>query len=187
MVGRLLLLDPLSPEDDRFRAELTEEEFRKSGVDKSAGLRLNLKLTSLHLGWLVKRMMAGAPPFYYDNSFSREERKEILASLGKPQTYRTALSEYTCAHDLKALEGMPEETERLRVPLTLVTHNSDISCREIRQFGGASDVQAEKTEALWQDIMDFYLHHSECAEKICAEHSSHYIHLTDPELVCRLA
>lgn len=23
-------------------------------------------------------------------------------------------------------------------------------------------------------------------KKVCAEHSSHYIHLTDPELVCRL-
>ena len=103
MVGRLILLDPLSPEDYRFRMELTEEEFRKSGVDKSKGLEWNLKLTRLHLGWLVKRMMASAPPFYYDNSFSKAKRKEILASPGKVQTYETALSESFCGHDLKEL------------------------------------------------------------------------------------
>lgn len=55
LVSRMILLDPLSPEDDRFRRELTEEEFRKSGVDKSKGLELNRKLTRLHLGWLVKK------------------------------------------------------------------------------------------------------------------------------------
>ncbi len=52
LVDKLILLDPLSPEDYRFRVELTEEEFRKSGVDKTAGLRLNLCLTKMHLaGW----------------------------------------------------------------------------------------------------------------------------------------
>ena len=65
LVCRVVLLDPLSPEDYRFRVELTEEEFKKSGADKTEGLRLNLKLTRLHLGWLVKKTMAGAPPFYY--------------------------------------------------------------------------------------------------------------------------
>lgn len=39
MVEKLILLDPLSPEDYRFRMELTEEEYQKSGVDKTAGLR----------------------------------------------------------------------------------------------------------------------------------------------------
>ena len=32
MAEKLVLLDPLSPEDYRFRTELTEEEFRKSGA-----------------------------------------------------------------------------------------------------------------------------------------------------------
>lgn len=50
MVCRQVLLAPLSPEDYRFYTELTEEEFQKSGVDKSKGLELNLKLTRLHLG-----------------------------------------------------------------------------------------------------------------------------------------
>lgn len=79
LTGRLVLLDPLSPQDFRFRAELTETEFRKSGADKTAGLEWNRKLTRMHLGWLVKRMMSGAPPFYY-SSFPAADRAEILAS-----------------------------------------------------------------------------------------------------------
>ena len=35
LVRRVVLLDPLSPEDYRFRVELTEEEFKKSGADKT--------------------------------------------------------------------------------------------------------------------------------------------------------
>lgn len=186
MVRRLILLDPLSPEDYRFRMELTEDEFQKSGVDKSKGLELNLKLTRLHLGWLVEKMMASAPPFYYDSSFSKAERKEILASLGKEQTYQTALSEYACGHDLKELAGLLEKTESCAVSLTLVTHDSQISCQEIQKFGGASEEQARKIETLWQEIMGAYLSCCVNSERIRAEHSSHYIHLTDPDLICRL-
>lgn len=184
MVGKLVLLDPLSPEDDRFRRELTEEEFQKSGADKTKGLELNWKLTRLHLGWLVKRMMASAPPFYYDNGFSETERKEILDALGKPGTYQTALSEYACAHNREKISGLVDNREAFHIPLTLVTHDSQISRQEIRQFGGATEEQAEKIEALWQDIMGTYL--SENSRKITAQNCSHYIHLTAQDLICGL-
>ena len=45
MMEKLVLLDPLSSEDYRFRMELTEEEFKKSGADKTEGLQMNLRLT----------------------------------------------------------------------------------------------------------------------------------------------
>ena len=142
LVGKLVLLDPLSPEDYRFRMELTEEEFRKSGVDKTAGLRLNLRLTKLHLGWLVRRTMRTAPPFYYCNGFSKAETAEILSGIGKPQTYQTALAEYAAAHDMKQLVGLLDKESMLNIPVILVTHNSDIAEKEIREFGGASETQA---------------------------------------------
>lgn len=186
MVSRLILLDPLSPQDHRFRMELTQEEFKKSGADKTKGLELNRKLIRFHLGGLVKKMMASAPPFYYDNHFSLAEREEILASLGKTQTYDTALSEYACAHDPQALAGLLAENESLPASLTLVTHSSRIACQEIRQFGGASEAQAEKIENLWQQIMGAYLPCCASSEQIRAENSSHYIHLTDADLICRL-
>ena len=187
MVEKLILLDPLSPEDYRFRMELTEEEFRKSGVDKTEGLRANLRLIRAHLGWLVRRMMRSAPPFYYYDKFSGEEKRSILSSLGKPQTYETALEEYAEAHDMRNLAGLLDPNAALKMPVVLVTHNSDIACREIQRFGGASEAQALKIETLWQEIMKSYLSCAPHGEWICAEHSSHSIHLTDQELVCGLA
>lgn len=186
LVSRLVLLDPLSPEDYRFRMELTEEEFKKSGADKTEGLRLNLKLTRFHLGWLVKKAMAGAPPFYYDNGFSKEERREILSLLGTARTYQTALAEYAGGHDMQELAGLLDKTEQLPVPVTLVTHDPAISCREIREFGGASEEEARKIETLWQEIMQAYLPCAVSGELVRAAHSSHYIHLTDPDLICGL-
>ena len=47
-------------------------------------------------------------------------------------------------------------------------------------------VQARKIKTLWQEIMGTYLFCCGNGEWIRAEHSSHYIHLTDTELVCRL-
>lgn len=186
LVDKLILLDPLSPEDYRFRTELTETEFRKSGADKTAGLRLNLRLTKLHLGWLVQKTMRTAPPFYYYNGFSDEEADSILSGLGKPLTYQTALAEYAAAHDRKKLAGLLDPGHKLTIPVVLVTHNSDLSEKEIREFGGASAEQAGKIETLWQEIMGAYLSCCENGEWLRAEHSSHYIHLTDPDLVCRL-
>ena len=184
MAERLVLLDPLSPEDYRFRMELTDEEFRKSGADKTAGLQLNLRLTRLHLGWLVSRMMRTAPPFYYYNGFSREQAREILSAAGKSRTYQTALAEYEAAHDADHLTGLLDKESFPKIPVTVITHSSDIAVREIREFGGASQAQAEKIEALWQRLMQSYLACAGCGTLLRAEHSSHYIHLTDPDLVC---
>lgn len=185
LTGRLVLLGPLSPQDFRFRAELTETEFRKSGADKTAGLEWNRKLTRMHLSWLVKQMMSGAPPFYY-SSFPAADRAEILASLGAVRTYETALAEYRCGHDLIELAGLLKKEEPVAAPLTLVTHDSQTACQEIQKFGGASEAEARKIEALWQEIMDAYLPCAVRAEKLRAPSSSHCIHLTDPELVCGL-
>ena len=184
MVEKLVLLDPLSPEDYRFRTDLTEEEFEKSGADKTEGLRLNLKLARMHLGWMVRKMMKAAPPFYYYDGFSREETKEILAAVSKPQNCQTALEEYAAAHDVEHLAGYLDKTDFPDIPVTLITHNSEIACKEIEEFGGASGKQARKIETLWQKLMQEYLNCAANSTLIRAEHSSHYIHLTDPELVC---
>ena len=87
--------------------------------------------------------MAEAGPGY-DNSFSKAERKEILASPGKAPAYETTLSAYSGGHGLKALADLPEKGNSLTATLTLVTHNSRFSCQEIRQLGGVSEEQAKK-------------------------------------------
>ena len=186
MVEKLVLLDPLSPEEYRFRMELTEEEFKKSGADKTQGLQMNLRLTRKHLGWMVRMLMRKAPPFYYYNEFLKEERKEILTMISRPQTYETALKEYEAAHDMFHLMGFLDRKNAPKIRIILITHDSDIARKEIREFGGASEEQAEKIEVLWQELMHAYLDCVSDGEWIQAKHSSHYIHLTDMDLVCNI-
>ena len=185
LVNKLILLDPLSPEDYRFRLELTAEEFRRSGADKTAGLRLSGKLTRLHLGWLVRRSMRNAPPLCC-YGFSGKETREILAQWGDARTYETALAEYAEAHEAENLTGLLAREGFPALPVVLVTHSSEIAQKEIRDYGGASDAQAQKIETLWQSVMGAYLTCSARGTLVRAEHSGHYIHLTDGALVCEL-
>lgn len=184
-IGQLVLLDPLSARDHVFREELTGAEFQKSGVDKTAGLRLNLRLAKLHLGWLIRLMMRSAPPFYYYPDFSKEDSRYILAALGRPQTYQTALAEYELSHRQEYVSGLGSADGFPQIPLLLITHASDIEKKEIQTFGRASEEEAEKIETLWQKLMCEYLTYSGQSRHFYAEKSSHYIHLTDMELICK--
>jgi len=179
----LILLDPLSANDNSFKTLLTPEELNKSGVDKFSNLGILEKLAKLHLGFLIKAMMKSAPPFYYYREFSDDAKEYILASLTKPLTFRTAIKEYQFAHDenkiasLKSSEGFPN------IPLVLITHTSELAIKEIMEFGRASQEQANKVENIWQCLMKEHLVFSKKSQFIQASHSSHYIHLSEPELV----
>lgn len=133
--------------------------------------------TLLCLAAMIAGPLGTAPPFYYYNGFSKAETAEILSGVGKPQTYQTALAEYAAAHDMKQLAGLLDKENMLNIPMILVTHNSDIAEKEIREFGGASETQAKKIEALWQEVMQVYLTCTTDGTLIRAENSSHYIHL----------
>lgn len=183
LIRKLILLDPLSPEDNRFRTELSEAEYKKSGVDKTAGLKLNLFLARMHLGWVIRKIMSTAPPFYYCNNFSEEQKEYILNAISKPEIYRTALEEYREAHNPESLAGLAEAEGFPDIPVVLFTHDSKIEEQEISSFGGATKEEAQKIERLWQELMCKYLTFTEQSVHIRAVNSSHYIHLTDFALV----
>ena len=75
LVEKLILLDPLSANDNDFKEKLSEKEYKSSGVDKSSSFRTMQTLAKLHLGGITKRIMKSAPPFYYYHDFSKEETK----------------------------------------------------------------------------------------------------------------
>lgn len=186
LVEKLVLLDPLSPKDNEFQTRLTKREFHKSGVDKTGGLRLNLLLARFHLGWLIRKIMRTAPPFYYYDGFSEEETAYILGAISRPQIYETALREYEAAHDERFLAELTSPEGFPPIPLILATHDSEIEKGEIRSFGGASKEEAQKIEEIWQKLMREYLAFSPESAYFRATQSNHYIHLTDAELVCKL-
>lgn len=180
-VRALILLDPLSLDDGEFRTRLTPEEFAASGVDKTAPLTWGWILCSLRLGFLLKGLLKQAPPFYY-HSFGKEDETIILKALTSPGHYATALKEYALAHD-PAHQKIFHTLPPVPVPLLLATHGQKKTLEEIIYYGGTTPETAEKIEALWQDLMgrmgDYFLK----VRRETAQDSSHYIHLSQPEVL----
>lgn len=76
-VAALILLDPLTPHDDRFRELLAPREYQQSGADKSRNLVWGRILTSLGLGFALKPLLRKALPFYYYPDYSEEAANYI--------------------------------------------------------------------------------------------------------------
>ena len=185
-VKGLILIDPLSAKDFVFKEQLTKKEYKKSGVDKSDNLLILEKMVNLKLGWLVKKMMKNVPPLYYAE-FSKEDADAILNSYTNKEHLKTCYQEYICAHDKKNLQGLINKGDFPNIPLTLITHSSKFAIEESMQFGNNSREFASRIEDMWQGIMKEYLDFSTMSTFLQAEHSSHYIHLTEPELIVREA
>ena len=183
LVEKLILLDPLSANDNRFKRELSKRVYKKSGVDKRSGLYINLVLARLHLGKIIKGFMREAPPFYYFNGFSAEAADYILNCLTQPKVYATALEEYRNSHSEDAISGLKSKNGFPQIPVRLITHSSGLAIKEIEEFGGLRYDEAQKIENIWQNIMQDYLLLSDYSELYEAKNSSHYIHLTDLDLI----
>ena len=182
IVKGLILLDPLSVEDNRFKKELTAKELKKSGADKSKNFIILETLARLGLKGLVKKIMIQAPPFYYAG-FSEEQKEDILNSLVNITHLRASREEYRLAHDEEALRNMVSKDDYPDIPIILVTHSSEEAIKENMEFGRNSRPFAVRIEELWQEIMKEYLGYSERAIWIQAKKSTHYIHLTEPEII----
>ena len=182
IVKGLILLDPLSIEDNRFKKELTARELKKSGADKSKNFMILEVLAKLGLKGVVKKVMSQAPPFYYAG-FSEEQKEDILNSLVNITHLNTCREEYRLAHDDEALRNMVSKDKYPDIPIILVTHSSEEAILENMEFGRNSRSFAVRIEQLWQEIMKVYLDYSERAIWMQAKKSTHYIHLTEPELI----
>ena len=184
-VKGVVLLDPLSFTDNDFRKRLTKDEFRASGVDKTSALRVGSFVTRFGLGFLFRSMLKKAPPFYY-HQYQKDAEEYILSSLMKHEHYRTAISEYSLSHQYGNLEVFQNQQNALDVPFVVVLHSSEKMIREIEYYGHTSKHLASKIEIIWQEIMEEMARFSSESRIVVAEDSSHYIHLTDSELVARI-
>jgi pimeloyl-ACP methyl ester carboxylesterase len=181
-VEKLILLDPLSFTDNLFRTKLTKEEFEVSGVDKSASLKLAKMLTRFGLGFLFKGLLKKAPPFCYHN-YDSEATSYILTALTSHKQYAAALEEYRLSHIDSNLQNFVDSVGTLDVEVILITHDSENCIREIEYYGNTSRETALKVENIWQEIMGDMGKISKKTRRVRAENSSHYIHLTDRDLV----
>lgn len=182
-VKGLVLIDPLSANDNNFKALLSPEEYKKSGVDKLQSLKIAFILTKLKLGFFFIPLLKKAPPFYYYHDFSKDATKYILNSLTASKQYKTAIEEYIVSHQEEEIKDLKVKGDFPDIPLTLITHSSKIEVDEIIYYGGATKEEAEIVEMIWQNLMKEYLGFSSKSKYIQAQRSSHYIHLTEFEII----
>lgn len=183
LIRGIVLIDPLSAGDSRFWVEFSPKECRWAGIDKLASQRAGYALTRLRLGFLLKPLLRKAPPFYYYDGFSKEATDYILTTLTKPRQYKTAMAEYTLAHRQENLTGLASRDGFPNVPLFLITHTSEIAIEENMHYGGITREFATRVEEVWQEIMKEYLSFSPHSKFTQASRSSHFVHLTEPEII----
>ncbi len=183
-VRALILLDPVSSENGRFEAELSKEEFKKSGVEKGKNLGILIFLSSFKLARIILRsLLKKSPPFYYYKDFPKDDEKYILNHLTSKKMYRTAVREYSYIEDRGTMEKLKITPNSISIPVFLICHTPEIMKKEIEYYGNATSEVSGKVEHLWSEIMKTYLKLSEKSEFIQAKNSSHSIHLTDPESI----
>jgi pimeloyl-ACP methyl ester carboxylesterase len=71
------------------------------------------------------------------------------------------------------------------VPVRVLYHSPKVIVDEIVQYGRLRREEAEKVEALWEELVREYLTLSPKSRWIEAEGSGHFIHLQSPDLVVR--
>lgn len=182
----LVLLDPMTVENGDFRNILTEEEYRQSPIDKSAGIKIGKLLCSLGLGFLIRALSKNGIPFYYFNGFSKEARKIILDSRSKRMAYAVALDEYIESEkeeNIRELKDFIFSGKRPDIPAALVLHDPDVMVRETMEFGGSSRETAEKIETAWSGYMNNTLKPYDKNQIFIADKGSHYMALTHPDLL----
>lgn len=184
-VRGIILLDPLSPYDNEFAQMLTSKEYKKSGVDKSGTFRIMEKMARIGLGSITKKLLETAPPFYYYQQYTKGQKESILNCAKNSVHAQNALNEYMEAHKEENLELFFSNEEILKIPLCLITHSSELAIEESMLFGRNKREFATRIELMWQDIMKRYLRYSSNTRWICAEQSSHYIHLSQPDVVLK--
>ena len=183
MVKGILLLDPLSANDNRYKEMLTPKEQKQSGFDKTDNLVIMKHLAALHMGFVIRAIMKKAPPFYYYHQFSKETEDYILTAITAPSLYVSALEEYRLSHRDEYTRFLKEKTDFPDIPLMLITHTCEFAIQETMEFGRTSLELATKIEGIWRSLMKEYLSFSNVHQFTKAKHSGHFIHLTEPSLI----
>jgi pimeloyl-ACP methyl ester carboxylesterase len=184
-VAAAVLLDPLSPSDNRFRKELAPPIYKDSGVDKSRALKIYSALGWMGLLRFLKRLLINAPPFHYYRDMPSNRITILWQHFLLPKLYSTALQEYRIARNDRQVELLAAAGQFPPVPVIVLYHSPKVIVDEIVQYGRLRREEAEKVEALWEELVREYLTLSPKSRWVAAEGSGHFIHLQSPDLVVR--
>ncbi len=181
-VAGAVFLDPVSSNQQRFKAELKPHAYQMSGIDtlpypRSAGVLRKLGLLRLFRPFVETKLLSN------QSTLPATVREVIWQHLALPKAYNAILSEYeqnrtpANSSEVRSAGTFPQ------VPLKVIYHSPHKMVRELLSNRGLQRDDAEEVEQIWQQLARAYVRLSPHGEWIVAQRSGHYIHLDQPELV----
>jgi pimeloyl-ACP methyl ester carboxylesterase len=182
-VKAVVFIDPMSPDDVRFRQELLPRIYKRSGVDKSGYLKMQGWLSGFGFMRVAKLFLLKTPAYAFLRSVPREVFRAYWNNVLAPKTYQAALNEYAQLHDPRNNVDLKNSGDFPSVPLRVLVHNSQKMRDDIMRHGDLSRDEAEQVERLWQELMRAYGALSPLSKIIEADTGSHHMHLVQPEVI----
>lgn len=97
--------------------------------------------------------------------------------------YKTAIEEYNAAHQEQYIARLKTRADFPNIPLYIIYHTPEIMINEIIEYGGLTKEEATKVEKLWEEIVKGYLSFTDSSKFIKSNNSSHFVHLTEFNLL----
>lgn len=185
VVGGIVLIDPMSPDDVRFRQELLPRVYKRSGVDKLSFLKIQAWLSGFGFLRFMKPFLLKSPQFAPYGSLPPGAFRAFWNNLLTPKTSQTALNEYLQTRDPRNMIELKNSGSFPAVPLRVVVHNADKMREALVRWGDLSRDEADTVENLWQELMRAHAMLSPKGKIVSTGTASHLIHLTQPDVVVR--
>ncbi|MCX6133893.1 MAG: alpha/beta hydrolase [Ignavibacteriales bacterium] len=185
LVGGIVLIDPVSSDNGRFRSELEPSVFHNSGIDKKGGIRILEWFSGFGFTRLMKKRVIRMYEGLEHKAVPAEAQAILWRHMLLPHTPKTAMAEYLLTErkdlrrELGGQEGFP------RVPLRVIAHSSEKMIDHISRIGGLTVDQARSVETIWQDLIRAHTGLVPSSSLVVAERSSHNVHLDEPDLVVK--
>jgi pimeloyl-ACP methyl ester carboxylesterase len=184
-VAGIVLLDPLSPDDMRFKQELLPRIYKRSGVNRSGFLKIQGWLSGFGFLRLMKPFLMKSHQFALYRSLSKNAFRAFWNNLLAPKTPQAAMNEYVQSHDPRNNIELKNSGDVPPVPMRVVVHNPEKMRDDLIRYGDLSREEADQVEHLWQELLRAQASLSPAGKVIQADTGSHYIHLAQPDLVVR--
>lgn len=185
LVAGVVLLDPSSPDDSRFKQGLLPSVFQKSGLEKARFFRLQVWMSGFGFLRLIRRSLLKSAAYRSYKNLSAEIVNVLWHHLLLPQTPRTALSEYLQAHEEQNNAELKKPDTFPSVPVRVLAHSSETMRDLMTRPGGLSSEESKAVEDLWQELIRAHCSLSPKSKLVIADGSGHQIHLDQPDLVIR--
>lgn len=179
-VSAVVLLDPLHPDNARFRRDLPSATYAASGVDKTRNLRLGRQLAKLHATRAFRARMMKGPPFLYCGDHTDEARDAMWKHLTRTLGYDVALQEVEASERDTTPAALEEAGPFPPVPLRILVHTPAVVVSEMQKYGGTSLEDGKRVESIWRGLFEDLLTLSPRSSLSEAPDSGHFIHLQQP-------